>query len=190
MSEIATLDGIGKLIVGQLLGSSTTSADAANSIKNATKASPNTVDNVANNVVAGSDVAGIAASNTQIFQQFATGSAEAGMLAGRLATSAGFIGVAANVLMISNTAMEKGVSQVDTNSIVSTIGAILATSTTLALAPEVAIVLGVAAAGFTVAGLLDLGTVGSNVSALQNALNTMSSADLSGILCAGSEFHS
>jgi hypothetical protein len=131
---------------------------------------------VASGITAGSDVAGIAASNVAMFQQFAANSTTAGVLASGLATKAGVLGATANLVGMADTAYNYGIGSVGTNSIVSFIGSALSVGASIAAAPEIVIGLGVAGAALTVAGLADLGTVGADTTALENALSAMSTA--------------
>ncbi|MDI2590616.1 hypothetical protein NYP20_17080 [Pseudomonas sp. N3-W] len=70
MSEITTLDALTKLIVGQMIGGAASSADAANEIIARTDTEETDFGKITDSIVASSDLAGIAAGNIQIFQQF------------------------------------------------------------------------------------------------------------------------
>ncbi|WPX16645.1 hypothetical protein RHM58_21900 [Pseudomonas sp. 10S4] len=173
MSEITTLDALAKLIGGQMIGGAASSADAANEIIATTDTKETDFGKIADSIVASSDLAGIAAGNIQMFQQFLSASSEAGALAAGLATRAGAIGVVANILAMGDTALERGYDKIKTGTIVSTVGGVLLTAGTVALAPEAVIALGILGAGLTIAGLTNLGTVGSNEAWLASAYSSM-----------------
>src|SRR5450830_109220 len=176
MSGITATDALVKLIVGQMIGGATSGSDAANEIISSADPKETKFGQFADQVVAGADLVGIAASTFQMFQQFLSNSTEAGALAADLATKAGILGVFVNVLSMGDTALEKGYDAIKVSTIVSTAGGVLLTAGTVAVAPEAIVALGILGAGLTIAGLTNLGTVGSNEAWLGGALDAMSEA--------------
>lgn len=83
MSTIDTKSAASAM-VGFLTGGTVTAADAANAVRQVTSTNDST-DKIIGAAGAGADIIGIGTSSTQMLQQFAANSSEAGALAGGLA---------------------------------------------------------------------------------------------------------
>ncbi|WP_248800584.1 beta strand repeat-containing protein, partial [Pseudomonas sp. MWU13-2105] len=175
MSQTTALNSLGTLVVSQLLGQIASGADAANAIGTAAQSIVSDIAKAANNIMAGADLASIAASSVAIFKQYSA-------LAGNLAVAAGSVGVFANVAAILDKAITEGPAKIDTNSIVGTVAGIVSTVAAAGViggavlaAPEVT-ALGILAIGLTISAQTNLGTLGSNAAWLENTFSTMADA--------------
>ncbi|HEY8158034.1 MAG TPA: matrixin family metalloprotease [Methylobacter sp.] len=172
MSNITTAEALTKLIVDQLMGGSAATADALNAIKNASSQDTNSIQTVANGASAIAGIAGVAAGNINMFQQFSSNSTEAGSLAGKVISRAAYLGLGANTILLADQARIKGIDGVDNSTIASTFGSALAVGALAATAPEIATALAVSSVLFTVAGLNDLGKFGQVMNAMDSAVKS------------------
>ncbi|WP_442782702.1 beta strand repeat-containing protein, partial [Collimonas fungivorans] len=156
-------------------------ADALNSINGAVGASNLSATQILNGIGATAGITNVGATSVNMFQQFAADSAEAGVLASKVAGVAAVVGLFSNVgLIYTQSTDSKGIQ---TNTVISTIGSALGVLALTAAAPEVALALGVAAAGLTLYGLKDQGSLAQTVANLQSVIapyfNSLSPANQS-----------
>ncbi|MGF6843155.1 hypothetical protein QF001_007050 [Paraburkholderia youngii] len=141
-------------LVNNLIGGTTAAADAAAQMSQAAQAVDPLV-GLGHQLIAGTDVAGAGFSTLQMFQQVAANSSKAGALAGSLAAGASGLGLFANAGVLTYNAINSkdGLASITDSDLVGLLGSATALGATLVAAPEIAIAVGITAAGLTFASL-------------------------------------
>lgn len=152
MSTMSVAEAVEELFL-QAVGTSTGTTDAFNSINGAVNGSPTVVQSILNSISGAAGLTNVGASSIQTFQKLAGSSAEAVALSQDAVKYSAWASFYANagLLALQATNPDPRV-QVQNNTLLSTIGSGLSVLSTKS-SGEVAVALGVAAAGFLMAGV-------------------------------------